>query len=194
MQTMEEEEKGSFGFKQIDAADNYTAALLKDGTIYTWGMNDRGQMGVGSGIGVDLVESERTPKQLDFTYAFGNEPSSEPIIITQVTCGQNTMLMRDHKNRLFKTGLKLDYTPKYCRFNQDLLKNENIDLIACGRTHYVILDKENNMHTFGKIIKTTPIANHEGFDVHDADKLFDGGRVKQLSMQYEIFSALVEDK
>lgn len=42
MQTMEEEEKGSFGFKQIDAADNYTAALLKDGTIYTWGMNDRG--------------------------------------------------------------------------------------------------------------------------------------------------------
>jgi hypothetical protein len=33
-------------------------------------MNDRGQMGIGSGIGVDMVESESIPKQLEFSQAF----------------------------------------------------------------------------------------------------------------------------
>lgn len=81
MENMNEDEPGSFGFKQIDAADNYSVAVLKDGTTFAWGMNDRGQMGVGSGIGVDLVESEAIPKQLDFTYSFGNEANTEPIVI-----------------------------------------------------------------------------------------------------------------
>ena len=39
---MEAEERGSFGFKQLSAADNYSAVILKDGTVHTWGMNDRG--------------------------------------------------------------------------------------------------------------------------------------------------------
>jgi len=55
------------------AADNYTAAVLNDGTIHTWGMNDRGQMGVGAGVGMDLVESESNPTELDFKLAFPGE-------------------------------------------------------------------------------------------------------------------------
>jgi hypothetical protein len=92
------------------------------------------------------------------------------------------MLLRDHKNRIYKTGLKLDYTPKAIKFNPELLDSSKIDLIACGRRHYVILDTDHNMHSIGKIVSTKPIGNHDGFDVHDADQLFDGGRVKQLSM------------
>lgn len=69
----EQFEKGSFGFKKIQAADDYSAALLNDGTFWTWGKNDRGQMGVGSGIGIDLVESENIPKELDFIQALPAE-------------------------------------------------------------------------------------------------------------------------
>jgi len=49
------------------AAADFTACVMKDGTIHTWGMNDRGQLGVGNAIGMDLVESESTPKELEFT-------------------------------------------------------------------------------------------------------------------------------
>jgi len=38
----DEVEPGSFGFRGVHAADNYTAVLLKDGTLFVWGMNDRG--------------------------------------------------------------------------------------------------------------------------------------------------------
>lgn len=29
-------------FVKVDAADEYTGALMNDGTLYVWGKNDRG--------------------------------------------------------------------------------------------------------------------------------------------------------
>ena len=45
-------------------------------------MNDRGQMGVGSGNGLDMVESESVPKMLSFDAAFPEgHVEAEPVII-----------------------------------------------------------------------------------------------------------------
>jgi len=38
---------------------------MKDGSLQMWGKNDRGQMGVGSGVGIDMIESENTPKEVE---------------------------------------------------------------------------------------------------------------------------------
>lgn len=46
---------------KIDIADEYTGVIMKDGSFYAWGKNDRGQLGVGSGIGIDMIESESMP-------------------------------------------------------------------------------------------------------------------------------------
>jgi len=128
MKNQEEAEPGSFGFKQVHAADNFTACVLKDGTIHTWGMNDRGQLGVGNAIGMDLVESEATPKELEFTQAFPKHTLHEdPVFIQEISCGANTMIMRDHENNLFKTGNRLDYTPKRINFDEELLHPDKID-------------------------------------------------------------------
>ncbi len=189
-----EEGAGSFGFKCIKASDDYTGALLRDGTLHVFGKNDRGQMGVGSGIGIDMIESENTPKEVDFQQSLAAEEQSEPVIVTDLNAGQNTMLVRDSKNRVYKTGMKIDYTPKLCRFSPELLEADKIRELACGRAHYVILDADNQLHISGKVLKSKAESTHEGFEVHDADELFDGGRVTQLSMDYEIFGALVEDK
>ena len=37
---------------------------MKNGSLFTWGKNDRGQMGTGSGIGMDMVESENVPTRI----------------------------------------------------------------------------------------------------------------------------------
>ena len=105
----------------------------------------------------------------------------------------NTMLMRDHKNRVYKTGMKLDYTPKLVKFNSELLLPEKIKQLACGKRHYVILDSDNNIHTIGPVFKDKSETQHDGFSVYDGDKLFDGGKVKGFSMQYEIYGAVVEN-
>jgi len=45
------------------------------------------------------------------------------------------MMIRDTKGRLFKTGLKIDYTPKRVRLekNSTKLDANDMDILACGR-------------------------------------------------------------
>ena len=59
LQILKDEEKRVI--QKIDCADEFTGALMNDGTFYVWGKNDRGQMGVGAGVGIDMIESENTP-------------------------------------------------------------------------------------------------------------------------------------
>ena len=63
------EEGITLKIKKLSVADEYSGTLTSDGSLYTWGKNDRGQMGVGDGIGIDLVESENLPKEINFQKA-----------------------------------------------------------------------------------------------------------------------------
>ena len=68
---------------KIDTADEYTGALMADGSLYTWGKNDRGQMGLGSGIGIDMVESENIPKEVPLI----DEKANKQHIVKDFHCG-----------------------------------------------------------------------------------------------------------
>lgn len=63
---------------------------MKNGSLYAWGKNDRGQMGVGQGIGIDMVESENTPTLVNVLNKAG-----EPQAVMDFATGQNTMMVRD---------------------------------------------------------------------------------------------------
>lgn len=80
---------------------------MKDGSLYVWGKNDRGQLGVGSGIGIDMVESESVPVGVSVL-----DNQNKPHIVKDFHPGQNTMMIRDEEDNIYKIGLKLDYQPK----------------------------------------------------------------------------------
>ena len=67
LKTLREENPDGKSIVKIDSADEYTGALMRDGSLYVWGKNDKGQMGVGSGIGIDMVESENVPVAINLT-------------------------------------------------------------------------------------------------------------------------------
>lgn len=108
-------------------------------------------MGVGSGLGIDLVESENVPREVDFQQALPEKERGEPVIIVDVATGSRTMMAKDSKGRIYKTGLKIDYTPKLIRFNKQRL--ETACQLSCGMRYYAVLDNENKIHCFGKIFK-----------------------------------------
>ena len=54
-------------------------------------------------MGIDMVESENVPVAI----SLGNGQA-----IKDFNTGQNTMMILDKQNSVFKTGLKLDYSPK----------------------------------------------------------------------------------
>lgn len=59
-----EEDVEMLGIKTMKSADEYSAILLNDGTLHSWGKNDRGQMGTGAGVGIEMVECENMPTQV----------------------------------------------------------------------------------------------------------------------------------
>ena len=74
---------------------------MSDGQLQVWGKNDFGQMGVGSGIGIDLVESENLPKEVDLDGSLSEAEKSNPVFTTNVSTGMRTMMATDQNNRLF---------------------------------------------------------------------------------------------
>ena len=82
LKTLREEDPEGKTIAKIDSADEYTAALMKDGSFYVWGKNDRGQLATGTGIGIDMVESESTP-----THVSVIDKSNTANIVTDFTTG-----------------------------------------------------------------------------------------------------------
>jgi hypothetical protein len=64
-------------------------------------------MGVGTGIGIDMVESENVPTPISVV-----DNKNQSHLVKDFNTGQNTMLIQDVNNSIYKTGLKLDYSPK----------------------------------------------------------------------------------
>lgn len=111
---------------KIDSADEFCGALTKRGSLYVWGKNDKGQLGTGAGIGIDYTESEKFPllvKNLD------------GIKIVDFSCGDNTMLIKDAEGKLYKTGLKVDYTPTLIEITKEIKPR----LFSCGNSYYAMI-------------------------------------------------------
>ena len=107
-------------------------------------------MGVGSGIGIDLVESESLPRELELEAALPPAEKEHPVLAVNVSTGMRTMMIVDSQNRLFQTGLKIDWSPKFVKLNRERIEGQ-IELLGCGRSHYAFTDSGNNLHCFGKI-------------------------------------------
>ena len=119
---------------KIDCADDYTAALTKSGNLYAWGINNQGQLGTGGGTGKDYTDTEKFP-----TLVAKPNPG---IKYVDFTCGENTMLIKDDQGNLYKTGLKVDYTPSLIESSVTIKPKS----FFCGRSFYCMIDSKNKIN------------------------------------------------
>ncbi len=64
--------------------------------------------------------------------------------------------------------------------------------MTCGRRHYVLWNKKDELMVWGGVFKEKAEKSEDGFGLYSGKQLFDGGKIKQLSMKYGIFGALIE--
>lgn len=50
------------------------------------------------------------------------------------------------------------------------------------------------MMVWGNVFSQKPTKEVDGFGLYFGDSIFDGGKVKQLSLKYSVYGALVESK
>lgn len=104
------------------------------------------------------------------------------------------MLLVDENSNIYKTGLKLDYSPKQVNIFSEEFPKEQVAELACGRRHYVVRSSDNKLMVWGNVFKEKPAKEQDGFGLYFGNQLFEEGKVLQLSMKYSIFGALVEHK
>ena len=170
---------------KIEAADDYTSILMDNGEVFGFGKNDRGQLGVNSGIGIDFQESLSVPTELEFD-------GDEGMPMVDISCGQNTTLFKDTDGDIWKTGLKLDYTPKKIDLTNDIGVNTNIGVIGCGTKHYCLVNKENQMLVWGNMFSNKSNIDINGFKLYEGDTLFNEGKVRDMSIKYSLFGVVTE--
>jgi alpha-tubulin suppressor-like RCC1 family protein len=173
---------------RVDSADEFSVLQTKHGDLYAWGKNDRGQMGTGAGIGIDMVECENVPTLVDL-----RDESDQIIPAKSFAMGQNSMLVQDENNKIYMIGQKLHYTPSKIQFDPNVLDVNSVRMMGCGRKHFFIINNDNNLLVWGNnIFKEKSEIHTEGFDFFYGDNLFNGGIVSQLEVKYGIFGCLVQ--
>ena len=123
---------------QICSGLAFSLALTKDGIIHGWGRNDKGQLGVGASLSVDVYAMSALPSPI--------EGQLEGRTVEKIAAGHSHAAAITDDGELFMWGSGLYLEPQLF---PNLLHTEVID-ISCGQDYTAALTKEGELYTFGK--------------------------------------------
>jgi len=131
--------------QKVACGNEHAAAVSDKGLLYTWGSNQRGQLG--QGVGTEQTEFLK-PKLVE------NLPKEE---ILDVACGgYHTAVITGNGNLYcfgdgsqgqlgFGTAFKICSVPKPV----SIPENKKITAVSCGEYHTAILNESGQVYTFG---------------------------------------------
>lgn len=123
---------------QIDVGNAYSLALTKDGIIHGWGRNDKGQLGDGGGLMVDMYAMESLPRPI--------EGQLEGRFVTKVSAGYGHAACITDKGEVFFWGMGQVLEPTLI---SSMLDKKCVD-VECGQNYTLILTEEGQLYSFGK--------------------------------------------
>ncbi|GKZ01544.1 hypothetical protein MPSEU_001105000 [Mayamaea pseudoterrestris] len=123
----------------IACGKSFTLALTRDGVLYGWGRNHKGQLGTGLGLAVDMYAMQSVPEPIEADELVGRK-------VIQVSAGQNHAACITEGGELFVWGMQLYLEP--VRVNE--LLHTQIVKVSCGNDYTLAVDKDGYMYSFGK--------------------------------------------
>ncbi|KYQ92740.1 hypothetical protein DLAC_06744 [Tieghemostelium lacteum] len=147
-----------FRYSNINAiaCGQYYTVVIKNGLMYSWGLNNEGQCGFPKKQ-FDLI---KTPRQI-IVYPDQNSSKKNDFIFVQVSCGIEHTLALTNDGMVFGFG-----SSKYGQISQGMsnildidtstpirigesLYNEFVTQISCGSYHCLALSENGNIYSWG---------------------------------------------
>jgi alpha-tubulin suppressor-like RCC1 family protein len=123
---------------QIESGKDFSMALTKaDGIIYSWGKNEKGQCGTGSGLSVEMYAMEPMPVPV--------EGMLEGRKVVKISAGQAHAAALTDKGELFVWGMGVHHQPDLIT---DLVHTNIVD-VQCGNDCTFAIDDEGKLYAFG---------------------------------------------
>lgn len=123
---------------QISGGKDFTIALKKDGIVFAWGRNDKGQCGTGTGLSVDMYAMEPMPSPV--------EGLLEGRKVVKVSAGSNHAAAITDHGELFVWGMGQYFQPEYI---SELGQTKVID-VSCGHNYTLAMGDDGKLYSFGK--------------------------------------------
>jgi len=122
--------------RQISCGHSFTLALTTDGIIYSFGKNDKGQLGTGGGMMVDMYAMSSLPTVI--------EGHLENRNIVKVSAGHSHSACITDKGELFIWGMNLYLEPTLVSSITRCVD------VACGENYTIVLTDDGLIYSFGK--------------------------------------------
>lgn len=126
------------GIVQIAGGKSFTLALSKDGVVYGWGRNHKGQLGTGLGLAVDMYAMQAIPEPIDT-----KELASRNIV--SIAAGHSHAAAISDAGELLYWGMALHLEPVVV----EELAHVEIAQVACGHDYTLAIDANGAMYSFG---------------------------------------------
>jgi len=131
---------GTHEISTLAGGHSFTLALnATTGQLHAWGRNDKGQLGTGLGLAVDMYAMEAMPVPLEADELVGRR-------VSKVAAGHSHAACVTEGGELLFWGSGIYLEP----YRVTTLLHTKIVDVACGQDYTLALDQEGKLYTFGK--------------------------------------------
>ena len=127
------------GIVRIAGGKSFTLALSREGVIYGWGRNHKGQLGTGLGLAVDMYAMQAVPEPIE-----ADELANRKVV--KIATGHSHAAAIAASGELFYWGMSLHLEP----VRVDALLHTKIVDVTCGEDFTLAIDVDGNMYSFGR--------------------------------------------
>lgn len=158
--------------QKIRACGNSIIALFEDGSVYGWGENKLGQLGIKKDVGVELYEHIFHPEPIDRKHLGSRK-------IVDFDIGEELSVFLTSTNEVFWSGLKLSLAP----MKLDLPRDIKVKRVAVANPYIVIVSENNEVYTTDRVIEDSEENYNTGL-FKLAPSHFNDGEVVEIGGQY----------
>lgn len=169
--------------RQISAGNAFSLALTNDGMIYAWGRNDKGQLGDGGGLMVDMYAMENLPVVI--------EKELEGRKVEKISTGYAHAACITDNGEVWFWGMSQYLEPTRIF---SMLDKKCVD-VECGQNYTLILTDEGELYTFGK--GKTGVLGHANTSNLTQPALVEGlqgKKVMKMSAGFTHCAVIVDEK